>query len=1648
MSSKDARPNPPATISANAQLMQNYAIPSDPLGKWSLFTVGHEVGKEGKTQIHLYGVPRDNEYEVYHVYKNLASETGWSQELLKLPDSNLWVQQIVCGMDPDGNKSVVFIKAKDTSSKEYNVYYNRDRSGWKQVGRFPGGVDFKYLSAGIMNNKLVLMASYYDPGKSKIQQIDWKNNAQNWSDFSGTQYKIFCINVGAGRNENGDITDGVWASVKYDNGHRKLKYFDPSSPGGESLNFDSAKSLYAQVQAPPAASGQYGEAFGLTDDGKLYDVSDGNGIVMFEHQSKIVDFTVVQPNLEYTLDKNTVKHTFKDDDWQAFAVNDKKQLLHSYTSPSDSNKWSEVIPFMDNVVQLQSIVTKDFVSVFAMNKHGQIIELQREAMTSEWRKVPIYVPKKLDTHSIKVNELTVGNNQNNEKGIPSFQIGTINSNGYTGLYTESSATPEDVYTPENWEVIDGKGDSVQILQIISAPDIDGQTVYFVRDKNQKIYYRRVENTSWRYLYSLDGDSDCKIVAGIMEIDHNKRLHLFASYNDSSKSKIIELDWESKFNDHCNANDVTDKFDHIYDFSIGKTSSYVGLFASIQEDDDNPKYSIKFFKHGKTSPEETYLTNNSHHYRAVYGVNIPDRAIDEVIILDYDHTLYYDPHNSSATQIAENINEAHVCLSKDENSNDLNVFATDKDGEAYHFWLSGDWKSEKIAKNIEHLSLGSNPWTARWQECFAIGTDQKLARLDADKWKDDYTGEGVNQITDKDLDTPIEFESYTSQVTIGDLNGIGIPGQVVYFLPLDDTTRVDVNGIQYYLSPNDQPLKVITDGNGRASFTVIATNLHTSQMKVWADFMEDDKCLVVQPNGEIQQYLAEIDTTELQGAQKQNPDGTTSDLFADPSVVDSDFTEAVNTVMEMSLPSDEISRGVDLSDVISPRCNRKLVHYTTQDRAQELTLLHPESMGDQYFQIEFVPNGGVKFHQLTAELAAEAHTNAKKGMLGHPKHRTNITASSSPEPTLNTTFGDVFASINNQLSTDYCTGITISTVDVPREHERGVFKRVKATVNFVKEKVTYVWDGFINLIEDTFDVLQSIFAHVKVFFRDLFEWLGDFFCWQDILNTQTAALELFNGTLASLPEAIRGGGAFFGNANQIIPNQGPQVDLPNEDFVQSTHNDGIAAGNQANARYGDPGRVGEDDNYTPNDDNKQYYGDSPQGNWFMTQLTSAMGRIDISMRITEQMEASVASFLHEIKDIVNVQEVVDAMTPLAQLFASEGGDAEITVTVQTALENMQEAIAQMLTNALEAGQELFAEMIEQLPVMLNSRIQIPLLTPLYEKVIAPGQQLTFLNFVSLTSAIPATLGYKLFTLLNEGKAYAPFVAKESDVEDDDYQLSLEAYTRHLQNLKRDLPKTMIAAVNGTSIDAASPTKDESSGEKASRIMSHIFGFMYSFEYMSMGYYDFMADLPVTSSEEILPARNSLMERIRAILERTNFSIEQFNNFKMVSSFFAQSISSPWYAGLDKFPNKGTALHTDFIIWCCQWTFNLLDIGTVICQNKGFKNGKKGISVLTSIGGAVHMGSFIYLAVQDVDELADSKHKNFDRANVGMKIPQNVLTALGECLAAIKSKVIKETKDIRVTLLYDGLCYEAVGLLNLARTITSLACTNVQEKHLDV
>ncbi|PWJ34963.1 hypothetical protein [Sediminitomix flava] len=1655
MSTSNSRPNQPATISANAQLMQNYAIPSAPLGAWSMFAVGHEVGEQGKSQIHLYGVSDGNSNKVYHVFKNIKSDTGWSKEQLSFDNSNLDVQQIVCGIDPEDGKSVVFVQAKDTSSNEYQVYFQKNgTSSWYQVGKFPSGADHQYLSCGAMNNKLVLMASYNSTNKSKVKQIDWKNKSSDWSDISNDVCKIYCINVGAGVDKDGNPKDGVWASVKDSSGEHKLTFFDGKSKDGVTLGYKQKDSYYNKVQAPPTSSKNYSETFGMTEKGGLYDVIGSKKYTIFSHQSEITDFSIVQPNLEV----NVKGETYKDDKWHAFGVNDQNQLLHSYTTPSSSNNWKDAIPFMDSISKVQSIVTKDFVSVFVMNTNGYITELQREAITSEWRKVPIYIPKEFPSKAIDdIDYLTVGNSQANEDGTPDFHVGSIkSSNGCVHRYSESEATPDDVYLPEIWDLRDDNNNIIKVDQITSASDVNGQTVFFIMDHNRRIYYRRMENLEWTYVYQLASDTDYrKIVAGIISYEGEEKLRLLASYTLSSdrKSQVISIDWEG---DHS-SKELTNHYDKIFDVSIGKTSLGDGFFASIQDETKDEHYSVRFYLYGNKNPQKYYRKNNDHHYKSVYGVNVPKRFEDEVFVRDYYGNLSYTQivsGKSKTTQIASNISDAQVALSKKKDTSYvLSLFVTDNDHKAYQYNLKTDskWSHEQVAKNIQYLSLGCNPWTGRWVQCFGATQDAHLVVLASDKWSKDYKGETINKVTDADLDTPEEFESYTSEVTIGDLNGIGVAGQKVHFLPLDDATRVDVNGIVYYLSPNDKPLSMITNGNGRATFTVIATNLHTSQMKVWADFMENDDVLVVQPNGEIQDYLKYINTDELKHAQKQNEDGSTSNLFKDKSVVDDEFTDAVNNVMEMSMPSEEASRRVDLSPQISPRCNRKQVHYTTHEHAQELRYLNPQGK-DYNFQIEFVKGAGVKFHQLDAETVKIASANAKKGIYGHPDNPTiplNYSVESdSPEP-IESKFGDVFASINNNLSTDNCESITIETVEEAREHQRGLFKRIKATVTFVKEKVTYVWEGFINLVEDAFDVLQSVFAHVQVFFRDLFEWLGSFFCWQDILNTQTAAIEMFNTTLEGLPDVIRKSKFAFDSLNESVLNEDPAV--PEGDVFQSTHNDGVNDGNQANAKYGNPGMEGEDQNAPQNDEDKQYYGDTPQGNWFMSQITNAMSRVDAGIQISKELEDVVQEFINEIEGIVKPDEVTDALMPIYDLFQSKEGNGGIIETMQVTMEAVSSSLKSMLLKSLNAGIELFVTMVEKISDIMNSRINLPLITPLYEKVINTGSTLTYLNLVSLMGAVPSTLGYKFFTLIKTGTALSPFVSTENDIQNEDYQVSLEAYSNYLSIPDMRLSQVMMSAMMGEEVEVSSPSK---SAQKASYVISHVFGFFYSYAYMNIGAADFMANRCLLPYDVV--SRN-YREEVDKFFGKKDIPFDEVQRFFsgtiISSSIFAQSISSPWYVGLDSFPKKGSSAYIEFIIWCCQWTLNILDIAGFVCTYNKYEKGQKAVTALTSIAGLAHLASFIYLAVEGDKELKKSTHKNYDRAELGLKTSQNVLTSLGESLAftsLMSNNPFNGNSNPKILMsaLYDGLCFEAVGIINLARTITSLSCTDIHERHVDV
>ena len=91
-------------------------------------------------------------------------------------------------------------------------------------------------------------------------------------------------------------------------------------------------------------------------------------------------------------------------------------------------------------------------------------------------------------------------------------------------------------------------------------------------------------------------------------------------------------------------------------------------------------------------------------------------------------------------------------------------------------------------------------------------------------------------------------------------------------------------------------------------------------------------------------------------------------------------------------------------------------------------------------------------------------------------------------------------------------------------------------------------------------------------------------------------------------------------------------------------------------------------------------------------------------------------------------------------------------VESVLNFVEEALVSAAQLAIQGMLNLAEKVISLIQDILNYRWNIPLITALYEKVIAPGSKLSLVDLVSLVIAIPATVTYKI------ALDSAPFVDK--------------------------------------------------------------------------------------------------------------------------------------------------------------------------------------------------------------------------------------------------------------------------------------------------
>ncbi|MCB1804146.1 MAG: hypothetical protein KDJ99_03020 [Candidatus Competibacteraceae bacterium] len=119
---------------------------------------------------------------------------------------------------------------------------------------------------------------------------------------------------------------------------------------------------------------------------------------------------------------------------------------------------------------------------------------------------------------------------------------------------------------------------------------------------------------------------------------------------------------------------------------------------------------------------------------------------------------------------------------------------------------------------------------------------------------------------KDSDFLIDFNSYTTQITLEDQDGNGLFNEVLK-VTASEWTYVSANGLIYILDKSN-PAEIPTDPTGRLTLVVMAQNISTPILHIEGDSF--DKTLNIYPNGKVQKGLQSIKTgDDLKTAKTQD-----------------------------------------------------------------------------------------------------------------------------------------------------------------------------------------------------------------------------------------------------------------------------------------------------------------------------------------------------------------------------------------------------------------------------------------------------------------------------------------------------------------------------------------------------------------------------------------------------------------------------------------------------------------------------------------------------------------------------------------------------------------------------------------------------------
>lgn len=255
---------------------------------------------------------------------------------------------------------------------------------------------------------------------------------------------------------------------------------------------------------------------------------------------------------------------------------------------------------------------------------------------------------------------------------------------------------------------------------------------------------------------------------------------------------------------------------------------------------------------------------------------------------------------------------------------------------------------------------------------------------------------------------------------------------------------------------------------------------------------------------------------------------------------------------------------------------------------------------------------------------------------------------------------------------------------------------------------------VQFAEQVWDVVETVFKIIGAAFADLVRWLGFIFRWKDILNTHQVVHTAAKHGLDQIAATIRDGKPAVAAAAKWVDDQVLGKQLENEIAAIGSHGLSSTAGGQTNETL-----------------------QRPESAWglhhFATDRTLDSGNSSGGGVDPSPIATVIDNELADVKDTIQ---------KLGTVLFKDPGSRTIGQTAEEVLGIIAEGLVDAVEQAALGLLDFAAAAVDDLAALLDDRWDIPVITAVYETVIAPGSKLSLLDVVCLVAAIPATIAYKL------------------------------------------------------------------------------------------------------------------------------------------------------------------------------------------------------------------------------------------------------------------------------------------------------------------